>query len=254
MKDKHLGMMNAVLRKIEKSQAWAQLCEDCFGKNLSQYNMADMPQLDLLITELTIQKQDKVLDLGCGVGKITEYISDKTGCEILGIDITEKIIETAKARTIDKSNRLNYQVLDFEELSAFSIKFTKIIAIDALYFVKETTPFLQQLKSLLHPKGMIGILHNDFFDTSLVSTKRVLTDTKLAKSFQQNGFKLTLKDLTPQLAHLWEKQLKAVDDLDELFLAEGNFDLYLNWLNEVMHLKKEMAKNRVCRLFYKGTL
>ncbi len=252
MKDKALGMMNVVLRKVEQSQAWAQLCQSCFGKDLSQYNMAGMDQLDLMIERLEINEKDKVLDLGCGVGKIAEYISDVTGCEMLGIDITQNIIEKANTRTINKRNRLNYQVLDFNQLSDFSLKFNKIIAIDSLYFVKKTDPFIQQLTSLLLPAGMIGIVQNDFFESSLDATKRVLTKTKLATSFQQNNFDLDILDLTPQLAHLWEKQIKAVDDLDELFLAEGNFDLYLNWLNEVMHIKKQIAENRISRLFYKG--
>tara|TARA_R110001583_G_scaffold8965_11_gene42348 strand:+ start:5341 stop:6099 length:759 start_codon:yes stop_codon:yes gene_type:complete len=43
-----------------------------------------------------VQKQFKVLDVGCGGGFLTNLINKKTGCTITGLDLSEKSLETAR--------------------------------------------------------------------------------------------------------------------------------------------------------------
>lgn len=49
-----------------------------------------------LISESGIDKDTKVLDVGCGIGGPARMIAFETGCRVTGIDLTEDFIRTAK--------------------------------------------------------------------------------------------------------------------------------------------------------------
>jgi len=49
-----------------------------------------------LITESGINKDSKILDVGCGIGGPARMIAFETGCKVTGIDLTEDFIRTAK--------------------------------------------------------------------------------------------------------------------------------------------------------------
>jgi SAM-dependent methyltransferase len=67
------------------SPAYAHYCERVYGGALCQANFSDMAQLETLIQAAHIGKQSQVLDLGCGVGMIAEYITDVTGAQVTGM-------------------------------------------------------------------------------------------------------------------------------------------------------------------------
>jgi len=49
-----------------------------------------------LITESGINKDSKILDVGCGIGGPARMIAFETGCKVTGIDLTVDFIRTAK--------------------------------------------------------------------------------------------------------------------------------------------------------------
>lgn len=79
--------------RANDSKAHAAFCERVYGSNLCQHGMMDMEQLEKLIEMLDLSETSQVLELGCGNGFVTEYISDATGAHITGIDISRVGIE-----------------------------------------------------------------------------------------------------------------------------------------------------------------
>ena len=51
-----------------------------------------------LLRQIGIQKGDRVLDLACGTGVITEHLHDLSGEDVLGLDLSSKMIEIAKKK------------------------------------------------------------------------------------------------------------------------------------------------------------
>jgi SAM-dependent methyltransferase len=86
------------------SIAHSKLCERVFGQDLTQDGQADMESVNDLISHLRIGKDDKVLDLGCGAGGISEYISDETGAHVTGLDYAATAIETADTTLTDDTS------------------------------------------------------------------------------------------------------------------------------------------------------
>ena len=65
--------------KGHKSQSW-------FYKSREAY----------LIDFAKLKKTDTVLDIGCGSGMVARKIAKKTGCSLVGIDISDECIKYAK--------------------------------------------------------------------------------------------------------------------------------------------------------------
>lgn len=67
----------------------SSLCERVFGRDLGQHGYMNQAQLDLLLQVLQLDASHHGLDLGCGNGLIAEYVSDRTGAHITGLDYAE---------------------------------------------------------------------------------------------------------------------------------------------------------------------
>lgn len=74
------------------SPTHAIYCERLFGKNLCQDGFMEMRHLEHLISLLHLKPESHVLDLGCGNGRIAEYISDVTGAQAWGMDYIPEAI------------------------------------------------------------------------------------------------------------------------------------------------------------------
>lgn len=77
---------DAFYSALERSQAHHLFCERVYGKDLGQHGFADMEQLELLLRVTQIGPLQSALDLGCGDGRIAEYLSDCSGANFTGLD------------------------------------------------------------------------------------------------------------------------------------------------------------------------
>ncbi len=111
-----------------------------------------------LITKLKIEGNERILDIGCGDGKITAEISSylKEG-SILGIDSSKEMITLAK-KTFpqDKYPNLDFQIMDFREID-FNGEFNVIFSNAALHWVKNQLPVLKRIQKSLKPDGYLLI-------------------------------------------------------------------------------------------------
>ena len=64
---------------LPTSPATAAFCARVYGRDLGQHGYMDLPQLDALLAAADLGPASRVLDLGCGDGRIAEYVSDTTG-------------------------------------------------------------------------------------------------------------------------------------------------------------------------------
>src|SRR5438445_10414214 len=93
-------IFNNILLQCESSKTYPLFCEEVYGRNLYQANMVDEEQLQQLVALIKEKKPKNILDLGCGSGHTTEYLSDQIPESFfLGIDFADKIVEYDKSRT-----------------------------------------------------------------------------------------------------------------------------------------------------------
>lgn len=214
----------------QASQAHSELCKRVFGKDLTQDGQADMDSLNDLIGNLDMGKNDKALDLGCGAGGISEYISDQTGAHVTGLDYAATAIETAMGRTEAKRDRLTFVQGDMNSLNFDNGSFDKIVSIDTIYWVADIDKALASMSRLLKPGGQLGIF---VACTPLIEDEPGVFEpdgTWIARSLTKLGLDYDVHDYTDSFLKFWPKLKKVVLELKEDFIAEGNeviFDSFM---------------------------
>lgn len=214
----------------QASNAHTQLCERVFGKDLTQDGQADMGSINDLIAYLDVREGDKVLDLGCGAGGISEYISDATGAHVTGLDYSATAIETATNRTSGKRDRLTFVQGDMNALDLANGSFDKVASIDTIYWVADIDKALSAISKLIRPGGSIGIFiaHTPSIDDSTGADEP--DGTWIAKSLRKLGLSYDVYDYTDSFLSFWPKLKKVILELRDDFVAEGNeviFDSFM---------------------------
>lgn len=87
----------------------------CNDKNKHYVDMCDEYEKSVILPYLGIDHTTKVLDIGCGVGRLAEEIIPKCNY-YLGTDFAENLLEIAKKR-IKSSNKCDFTISGFQEIS-----------------------------------------------------------------------------------------------------------------------------------------
>ncbi len=243
------GYDNLLLRCAE-SEAYGLFCKKVFGKNLLQFNAMDMKQLNKMLDSLSLNNDDLVLDLGCGLGKVAEYISNKTGARVVGIDFSIKAIEWAKSQIQARNEKLEFQVGNISNLDFPQSTFDAIISIDTLYFVDDLDKTINEMKKILKPKGQMGIFYAQYRDLDEPIELLKAEKTKVGKALLKNGLSFSSIDFTENAKEIWVKEVSAAEELKELFEQEGNLILYNDRTEDAKRVLEWIKNEQEKRYFY----
>ncbi len=241
-----------ILVRSGNSKANALFCERVFGKNLCQFNVMDMEQLEAMLDALNLQSDQYVLDLGCGLGKVAEYISNRTGARILGVDLSKEAINWAQEHTQSVNDKLKFQVGNINELTFPPSTFNAIYAVDTLYdwHVYDLDATIKKLKEILKPNGQIGIFAGQFRSPNEPVELLEPYSTKMAKILTANGMSFNVIDFTENSLNIWDRELSAAQELREMFDKEGNLDLCEERIEDSKQTKQRIEKQQQRRFFY----
>jgi SAM-dependent methyltransferase len=204
---------------VENSEAFDEFSRRIFRENLGQHDFTDVPQLQMMLGKVRISPNSSVLDIGCGNGKIAEYISDITGAHVTGIDYIPEAIEIARTRTVSKNDRLSFQVGDIENPVEAGKSFDLILSIDTMYF-SDADILLAAWKHLLKPDSQMVIfyLSLDSSDISAVLGKHNLSFDVYNLSREH-------------WEHMQSKHI-ITKDMKKKFESEGNLFIWENLMME----------------------
>jgi ubiquinone/menaquinone biosynthesis C-methylase UbiE len=244
-----------LLSRTGASKAYSVFCERVFGKDLSQFNVLDMEQLNTLIEKLDLRPAETALDLGCGNGRIAEYISDITGAKITGLDFASELIKASQQRTADKKSRLTYAVGNIDELAFEEGSFDAIISIDTLYFVESIDATVKKLKRLLKaPTGRLAIFYDQSISPDESRDILLPENTKVGKALIGNNMTYQTIDFTANSREIWIREMRTADELKELFIKEGNTDIYEDRAKDAKKTLESIESGRQVRYFYLARL
>ena len=109
-------------------------------------NAAYVPALGAAVLELLDPKPgERILDLGCGEGSLTERIV-AAGATVVGADTSEEMVASARARGLDA------RVIDAERLP-FDGEFDAVFSNAALHWVRDHDAMLAAVLRALKPAG-----------------------------------------------------------------------------------------------------
>ncbi len=205
---------------IENSQAFDEYSKRVFGANLGQHGFSDIKQIQRMLKLLRLSKFSKVLDIGCGNGKMAEYISDQTQASVIGIDYVQEAINQAIKRTEAKRRRLNFKTANLEFLDFADESFDAIISVDTIFFGRAMKTTLLGLKRVLKMTGRIAIFNGDYQNEAFL---KALAEIKMI--YKVYDFS------REHIEHMLLKHSVAIE-LQKDFETEGNAFVWKNLMAE----------------------
>lgn len=104
----------------------------------------------------------KVLDLGCGYGWHCKYAEEQGAAQVLGIDLSRKMIAEAKRR--NAGNHIEYRVCNIEEYDYPEDTWDFVISNLALHYIENISKIFAKVHKTLKPEGvfLFNIEHPTF--------------------------------------------------------------------------------------------
>lgn len=214
----------------QASNAHSKFCERVFGKDLTQDGQADMDSLQRMLAKLDLKETNRVLDLGCGAGAISEYISDVTGANVTGLDFSESAIVTALDRTAGKRDRLNFARGNINALEFPENSFDTIISIDTIYWAADIDTTMASLVRLIKPSGRLALFISVTPELEDGPNSYEPDGTWIALSLSRLGLEYDVYDSTASFLNFWPRLKKVALELRDDFVAEGNEMMFDNYM------------------------
>lgn len=190
----HYDVGNDFYLKFLKDDLSAYSCGFWFNES-DTLNDAQYNKVNTIILKMAPSPGDKILDIGCGWGKIANYVANETGCTVTGITISD---EQAKFATNNYDNsKVNILNMDYRKLhdiandvNANVHKYDAIYSIGMFEHVRceNYDAFFQSVKKCLKPGGRF-VLHTIIYlaklNTSLSNSST--SETFLSKHIFPGG-------------------------------------------------------------------
>lgn len=152
-------------------------------------NSAQHNKVNKVIQKLNVKPNQKVIDIGCGWGRIANYIQKKTNCKMSGVTISKQQIKYIN----DNFPNINAKLKHYEELDTNS-KFSQSDLCDRIYSIgmfehvrcSNYPIFFQKMYNLLYPGGRM-VLHTISKIDNDVHCNETATQSFIAKHIFPGG-------------------------------------------------------------------
>lgn len=233
-------------RMAAGSLAFQAFCKDAFGEDFSQDGFSDITQINRILEYIPDGEEVHILDIGCGNGKMLGYLQKKTGAYIHGFDYSGESIKTAKELFTHRADFREGVIgeVDYEENS-----FDVITSMDTIYFAKDMSEFVAQVKRWLKKDGVFFV---GYQEGDVMPKTEGIETTVLVKALQQNGLKYAATDITRQTYDMLQKKREVAIAHREQFMAEKQedwFDLLMLQTECAMETYEEFARKMARYLF-----
>jgi len=95
----------------------------------------------------------RVLDLGCGYGWHCRYAAEAGAREVVGVDISRKMLEEAEKRT--RSRRVRYLLLPMEDVNFPTRRFDLVLSSLAFHYIEGYEELIRNIFTMLRPRGSL---------------------------------------------------------------------------------------------------
>ncbi|HUW95486.1 MAG TPA: class I SAM-dependent methyltransferase [Anaerolineae bacterium] len=106
-----------------------------------------------------VEDAREVLNVGCGIGVASAYIARKYGCHVVGVDISEKMIEWSRRRAREErvEAKVEFRTADVLDLPFETDRFDVVFAESVLAFVEDKERAIAECVRVTKPGGYVGL-------------------------------------------------------------------------------------------------
>jgi ubiquinone/menaquinone biosynthesis C-methylase UbiE len=114
---------------------------------------------DELVALCQIETAREVLTVGCGIGISCAYIAKRFGCHVVGVDISEKMIDWSRQRAHEErvEDKVEFRVADILDLPFEADRFDAVIVESVIAFVSDKARAIQECRRVTKPGGYVGL-------------------------------------------------------------------------------------------------
>jgi ubiquinone/menaquinone biosynthesis C-methylase UbiE len=180
-----------------------------------------------------ITKDKHVLDVGCGVGITSIYITKHYDCKVIGIDISPKMIERSKERAEKEGvdNKTEFIVADAQNLPFPNNHFNTVIAESTTAFLQHKQTAINEYRRVTKPNGYVGLNETTWLKTP--------PPTDLAKYF------LRTTSAKPETPKRWKKLLET-SRLKNIVAITYKVNILSEYINRIKQVGTKDFSRAVC--------
>ncbi|MEN9523571.1 MAG: hypothetical protein RL065_1948 [Bacteroidota bacterium] len=136
-----------------------------WDENVNTLSDAILNQNKVMAALIDIKASNKVLDAGCGVGGSAIYLAKNVGCNVTGITITPKQIQSANEYAAKENilDKVCFEEMDFTKTNFADESFDVVWAIESVCHANNKNEFLSEAFRLLKKGGKLIVA--DYFPT-----------------------------------------------------------------------------------------
>jgi 2-polyprenyl-3-methyl-5-hydroxy-6-metoxy-1,4-benzoquinol methylase len=141
-----------------ETELYSEIRREAFGEDIGQNSWLTASELDAFLGWLDLSTGKTALDVACGSGGPALRMAANTGCSVVGIDLHEQAISTAKSIASQRQlkERAEFYVMNATEQLPFSeASFDAITCIDAINHLPNRPLVIAEWTRLLTPGGRL---------------------------------------------------------------------------------------------------
>ena len=139
---------------------------------------------DILLDLLNIKENERILDVGCGTGNLTQKLFNKSQGYVVGIDPSSGMIEESRKNC---SKEIQFYVSSAEDISFYS-SFDVIFCNSAFQWVRDANKSIYNFYNALKVNGRVGIQApggKEYCPNFIKAINSIKIDKKLGQAFDK---------------------------------------------------------------------
>lgn len=197
-----------------------------------------------------IKQGSKILDVGCGFGASSMYLTQKFNAETTGITISQVQVKMAQDGAKKANVSSKFLLMDAEAMT-FNEQFDIVWSIESISHYKNKERFFNKACQLLLPNGTVAVI--DWFKKDNLSAdqykkyilpieKGMMVELHTMDNYisilKSNGLEIiTSEDISKHTAKTWDISLEIIKDKMFWQLALKNGKEFVNFLRSFRAMK-----------------
>lgn len=236
------------------SPAFRDLCRARQGLDMVQHGSLTHGQLEAVIRRTWALGPGRVLDLGCGLGELSERVAGRADARLLGVDRAHSAISHAADRGTPDTAFIHADMETYVSGAPRSSA-DVVLAIDSLYWVDDLESFLWDVLEVLSPGGCFLCILSEFENRPGGGRTIPPEDMEIGAALEALGeergdLRVETEDFTGEERALWLGSLALWEEWKDVFAAESRAYLLRNIVREAEYLEAAMRQGRGARRLF----
>jgi len=149
-----------------------------YYRRRTHLNFRRYEEVETLIEWLDAQEGERILDIGCNDGFYDHRIATDTGAYVVGIDISEKGLQTARTR--NQLEKTEYHLVNAEEIPFEDASFDRVLSCCVIEHFHNDDRVLEHVSRVLKPSGAFIFSADSLSNPEVTDAERAEHRTRYA--------------------------------------------------------------------------